>query len=62
MTLEEARGMFGLKVVYRPHPDAVPEEGVVTSVGARYVYVRYSGDVGSKATAAEVLEPLARES
>lgn len=53
--------MVGLKVVYRPRPDAAPEEeGVVTRVTDRYVYVRYGSDVGAKATAAEVLEPLAR--
>ena len=49
--------MVGARVVYRPHPDAVPEEGVVTRVTDRFVFVTYSGDVGAKATAAEVLEP-----
>ena len=52
--------MVGSRVVYRPYPEAVPEEGVVTRVTDRFVFVRYGSDVGAKATAAEVLEPLAR--
>mgnify|MGYP003416820137 CR=1 FL=1 len=59
MTLDEAHEMVGQKVVYWPTTGRV-EEGVITSVTPRYVFVRYGNDVGSKATAAEALEPLAR--
>lgn len=68
MTLDEARAAIGhdRKVVYRPYPGAV-EEGVITAVRSwrtptgpvGYVFVRYGGDVGSKATRPEDLEFLA---
>ena len=53
ITLGEARGRIGDGVVY--HPDGgnaigSAEDGVITGVGERFVYVRYAGDVGSKAT------------
>lgn len=57
MTLDEARAHIGNKVVYR-HA-GVPEEGVVTSVNDHYVFVRYGGNVGSQATRADDLEPIA---
>lgn len=67
MTLDQARqaltdhgpGTYG--VVYRPRP-AVCEQGVITSVGAHWVFVRYAGDVHAKATDAAMLEPLAVDS
>lgn len=52
----------GQGVVYRHHPDAPPEDGVVTSVNERYVFVRYRGDNGSKATSPADLRPLLDDS
>lgn len=54
MTLEEAREHVGDKVVYQPGHGRC-EEGVITSVTERYVFVRYGSDVGSKATRADWL-------
>ncbi len=57
MTLDEARGHIGHGVVYRAsHGPA--EGGTITSVNDRYVFVRYAGDVGSKATEPGDLELL----
>lgn len=56
MTIDEARGAIGLKVAYRPpHPGAAIEEGIITSVNARYVFVRYGAQVHSSATRPEDL-------
>lgn len=63
MTLTEARDRIGQKVVYRaPHvgPDSPGEEGVITSVGYVWAYVRYGADVTSKATQPELLTAVAR--
>lgn len=63
MTLDEARERIGQKVVYRaPHITAhqAGEEGVITSVNDRFVFVRYGAQAGSQATCAETLEPVAR--
>ena len=49
MTLDEAREHVGGKVVYQPGLGPC-EEGVITSVSERYVFVRYGSDVGAKAT------------
>lgn len=57
MTLAEAKSLIGEAVVYRPRGGPV-EQGVVTSVGSSYVFVRYGGDETSKATRAEDIEPL----
>ena len=38
---------------------SVTEEGVITSVGQQYVFVRYGPDVGSKATHPDDLTLLA---
>lgn len=57
MTLDEARANIGAGVVYRPHPGRV-EEGVITSVGVRFVFVQYWDDAWSKATAPEQLTLL----
>lgn len=53
MTLTAAQDRIGQKVVYRaPHvsPDRPGEEGVITSVGDIWVYVRFGADAHSKAT------------
>lgn len=49
MTLDECREGIGCGVVYQPQ-DGPPEGGIVTSVGNRYAFVRYTGDQHSKAT------------
>jgi hypothetical protein len=64
MTLEQARGHIGDGVVYRAgrrYGDGYgpTEDGVITSVNDRYVFVRYAGDQNSKATAPELLILLA---
>ena len=53
MTLDEAREHIGDGVVYRPNGGQYPtaEDGTITSVNERWVFVRYAGDSGSKATA-----------
>jgi len=60
MTLEEAADHLGHTVTYTPHyyehaPDGI-ETGIITSVTQRYVFVRYTGDQHSKATAADRLQ------
>jgi hypothetical protein len=57
MTLDEAREHVGSKVLYTPSSDVV-EEGVITEVRGEYVFVRYGGDYGSKATRPEDLRLL----
>ena len=54
MTLQEAREHIGDQVVYTPDHDS-PEDGVITSVGERYVFVRYGFQSRGKATPAEKL-------
>ena len=54
MTLDQARARVGAGVVYRPH-GAPAEDGVITSVNDRYVFVLYAGDRTPKATPAEAL-------
>lgn len=49
MTLDEAREHLDDGVVYLP-PGGRREDGVITSVNERYVFVRYDGDTTSKAT------------
>lgn len=56
MTLDEARRAVGLRVVYRAHARAAPEVGVISSVVAPYVFVRYGVDLHAKATRPEDLE------
>lgn len=49
MTLDEARHNVGRLVIYeRPH--CLREEGVITSVNDRYVFVRYGSGQTSQAT------------
>jgi hypothetical protein len=67
MQLHEAQALLDrhgpgqVKLVYRSHPDAEAEEGVITSVTGAFVFIRYGADVHSKATRPEDLEPLSRE-
>jgi len=58
MTLDEARASIGLLVVYRRLNKPL-DEGVVTSVSDRYVFVRYGAQVGSAATNPADLERVA---
>lgn len=57
MTLETARKRIGSAVVYRPRPGVV-EQGVITSVNDRYVFVRYGAQMTSQATSPSDIEPL----
>jgi hypothetical protein len=60
MTLSEARAHVGDAVTYHPYaPELDPaEEGVITSVNDRYVFVRYGAGEGSKATSPGLLTLL----
>ncbi len=49
MSIDEARASIGLLVAYR-RLGQPPDEGVITSVNAQYVFVRYGSQVGSAAT------------
>lgn len=49
MTHDEAREHIGQRVAYRVAGD-LAEDGVIDSVGTRFVYVRYDGDRYPKAT------------
>lgn len=62
MTLDEAREYVGEAVIY--YNGRGREDGVITSVGTRYVFVRYRGSLheNSIATPAERLALLAGES
>jgi len=60
VTLDEAAQHIGQAVTYTPDryehtPDGI-EQGVITAVTSRYVFVRYSGDHHSKATTAAALK------
>jgi hypothetical protein len=58
MRLDEARNHIGDGVVYRPaHGDA--EEGTITSVNDRFVFVRYGSRRTSAATEPGALTLLA---
>lgn len=58
MTLEQARAAVGRLVVYRPDPNRFAhEEGVITSVNDRWVFVRYGTQQTSQATDPRHLEP-----
>lgn len=66
MNIAEAREHIGEGVVYRPMRPGPGggllsqlEDGVITSVNDRYVFVRYAGDQQSKATDPEALTLLA---
>jgi hypothetical protein len=57
VTLDECRANIGAGVVYTPRHGR-REDGVLTSVGCSYAFVRYAGDATSKATPPEHLELL----
>jgi hypothetical protein len=61
MTLEEAANAVGRGVVYRPAGAYRSEDGVITSVNDRWVFVRYGVQDGSKATDPADLTLLATE-
>ena len=44
------------RVVYRPFPGAVREEGTITDMNTDYVFVRYGNDTHSEATRLAHLE------
>ena len=51
VTIDEARGHIGDRVAYRPARSALPaEDGVISSVSDRFVFVRYGSSVTSAAT------------
>lgn len=54
MTRDEARTHVGEKVIYSTYPGEA-EGGVITAVGDVFIYVRYLGEVTSKATIPECL-------
>ena len=45
----------GARVAYTAYPGATPEFGTITSTNHQFVFVRYDGDNGSKATRREDL-------
>ena len=49
MTLDEARSHIGDGVVYTPAHGG-REDGVITGVSSRVVFVRYAGDPAAKGT------------
>ena len=58
MSIDEARAHIGQLVVYR-RLGQPPDQGVITSVNDRYVFVRYGSQVGSAATNPKDLERVA---
>jgi hypothetical protein len=58
MTLDEAREHIGHGVVYTA-PHGAREDGVITGVSSRVVFVRYADDQTSKGTYAADLTLLA---
>lgn len=58
MTREEAEEAAekGDTVIYRPHPSAVPEEGIVMRCNDRHAFVLYRGSMTPKATSFADLE------
>ena len=48
-------------VVYRAHPGADPEQGIVVGKNKTYVFVRYGSDSFAKATLPTMLEHLRRK-
>ncbi|QGJ95030.1 hypothetical protein SEA_REDWATTLEHOG_169 [Gordonia phage RedWattleHog] len=63
MTRDEvvAAAERGAAVIYRPHPDAKPEEGIVMRCNDRYAFVLFRGDTTAKATPFDLLEPMFRK-
>lgn len=63
ITVEQAAGNIGARVVYTPYRGKV-EEGVITDVSPRgtWIWVRYGTDMQSKATAPRALDFVGGES
>jgi len=59
MTIDEARGHIGDGVIYRPRGGIGTEEGKITSVTDRWVFVRYGTRRAAEATDPADLELLA---
>lgn len=59
MTLEQAQQHIGSGVVYTAPHGSKREDGVITSVGSQFVFVRYGADRVSKATHPQNLQLLA---
>lgn len=63
MTIEEARAHIGERVRYDPGPHRPwadpPEEGTITSVNDRFIFVHYDRKKASEATDPADLELLA---
>jgi hypothetical protein len=61
MTVDEARGHIGHGVIYQPPGGGIDsaEEGTITSVGGRWVFVRYGRSRTSAATDPAALTLLA---
>lgn len=54
--IEPTKDDIGRAVIYTAgHPNAKPEEGVITSFNEHSVFVRYGADKGSKGTARQDL-------
>jgi len=61
MTLDECCANIGAGVVYKAACGCgEPEDGVITSVGNLYAFVRYRGDNHSKATHPDHLTLLSK--
>jgi hypothetical protein len=61
MTLAQAKAKIGAKVRYHPpgaNTTARTEDGRISSVNDRYVFVIYVGGMGAKATRPDDLELL----
>jgi hypothetical protein len=56
MPIEATSQDIGRKVVYRDRSGYKVEEGVITSMNDRYVFVRYGAETTSKATCPKDLE------
>lgn len=56
ITLDQAPANIGNPVIYTQPHGVKTEDGVITSVGAQFVFVRYGNDRHSKATHPDNLE------
>jgi hypothetical protein len=55
VTIDEARANIGSGVIYRPHPQALPEDGEIVRCSDSMVFVQYVGNRQPKATRPEDL-------
>lgn len=60
MSIEDAADNIGRVVVYRGHSfgNQSGQQGIITSVNATYVFVRYAGNQTSQATRPQDIEFL----